>query len=238
MAAGRLSFGPFRLMAFLLHTTGLEQIYKPRFLRQRAVLLEINDAMLARLPKYCHTMSGAKGDPMNLILVADEARLKQAFRAAGWRRANPASPLHVLYGLLTALLKKSYETGPFAPLYVNIQIQDLAYQQPTPGRNYRERHHLRIWRTGLTLSDGRRVWIGAAGCENGMRLGKAAPFYTHALDPDIDTEREYVTRSLETAGGQRLGVLPMTREVPAARPVRNAHSCPYYTDGRAAVIEL
>lgn len=236
--AGRVSFGPFRLTAYLLHATGLEYIYKPRFMREHAALAELDEAVVAKLPKYCHTMSGAKGDPINLILVGLEPSIKRAFRAAGWRRANPASPIHVAYGLLMALLKKSYDSGPFAPLYVNIAIQDLAYQQPTASRNYRERHHLRIWRTGTVLSDGRRIWVSAAGCENGMRLGRALPFYTHSLDPNIDTEREYVTQSLEAVGAKKIKTVSMTPAVMASKPVRNAHGCQYFTDGRAVVVEL
>jgi hypothetical protein len=236
--AGRISFGPFRVTAYLLHATGLERIYKPRFMREHSALSEIDDAVLARLPKYCHTISGAKGDPINLILVGNEPTIKQSFKLAGWRRANPASPIHVAYGLLMAVLKKSYETGPFAPLYVNIAVQDLAYQQPTDSKNYRERHHLRIWRTGIILSDGRRVWVGAAGCENGMRLGRSIPFYTHSLDPNIDGEREYIVRTLEEFGSKRIKSVAMTKPALASRPARNAHSCDYFTDGRAVIVEL
>ena len=235
--ATRLGISPFRLAAYLLHATGLDYIYKPSFWRH-AALIELTEDSVARLPKYCHTITGAQGDPMNLIFVGHDQDIKKVFRRAKWHRANPASPIHILYGLLTALLKKSYKTGPFAPLYVNIALQDLAYQRSSRRNNFRERHHLRIWRTGIVLSDGKRVWIGAAGRENGMRLALSLPFWTHALDPDIDKEREYVVRSLEGRGAARLKSLPMIDPVLASKPKVNAHGSQYFTDGWAEVVEV
>lgn len=233
----RLAALPFRLLAFALHATGLERIFKPRFERH-AALFELTDDVVERLPKHCHTITGAKSDPMNLIFVASENDLKRTFRRASWRRANPASPVHILYGLFTALFKRPYPTGPFAPLYVNIGLQDLAYQKSERHDNARQRHHLRIWRTGVTLSNGKRVWVGAAGRENGMRLGLALPFWSHALDPDIDDERHYVVRSLERCGATRVKSVTMNQPIMASKPKRNAFGSLYFTDGRAVVVQL
>jgi hypothetical protein len=233
----RLSVAPFRVAAFLFHTTGLERIYKPRFERHSA-LLHLTDDVVAKLPKHCNTMSGAQGDPMNLIFVGHEADIKRVFRQAEWHRANPASPIHVLYGLLMALLKKSYKTGPFAPLYVNIALQDLAYQQSERKGNFRQRHHLRIWRTGIRMPDGKRVWIAAAGREDGMKLAWALPFWTHALDSDIDSERDYVVKTLEGCGAARLKQMKMNAPVPESAPRKTVFGSAYYTDGQAVVVEV
>lgn len=233
----RIGIVPFRIFAYILHATGLERFYKPRYIRHTA-LFELTDDVIATLPKYCHTISGGQGDPMNLIFVADEKRLKRAFRRAGWRRANPASPIHVIYGFFMALLKRSYEQGPFAPLYVNIALQDLAYQKPTKSRQFGERHHLRIWRTGIVLSGNQTVWIAAAGLEDGMRFGRSIPFWTHSLDPNIDEERSFVVESLEDVGARLLKKVAMSASVLASSPARNAHSSEYFTDGQAALVEL
>ena len=233
----RISFSPFRILAYALHATGLDNVYKPRFMRDTA-LLDIDDALVEKLPKYCHTISGAQGDPMNLVFVATERELKLAFRRAKWNRANPASPVHVAYGLAMALFKKSYKNGPFAPLYVNIALQDLAYQRPEKSDSFSHRHHLRIWRTGTILPDGKRVWVGAAGRESGMRLSFAAPFYTHALDPDIDKERSYVVKSLENTGATRLKSVQMRELILASNPHKTVFGSEYYSDGRAEVVQL
>jgi hypothetical protein len=233
----RLSVAPLRMIAFALHATGLERIYKPRFARHQA-LIYLTDEVVAKLPKYCQTITGAKGDPINLIVVGREEDIRDKFRRSKWHRANPASPLHVMYGLYKALFKKSYQTGPFAPLYVNIGLQDLAFQHSERHHNFRQRHHLRLWRTGTVLPDGKRVWVGAAGRENGMRMALALPFWTHALDPDIDREREYVVRSVQRSGATRLKVVDMIKPIPAATPHKTVFGSQYYTDGRAVVIEF
>jgi hypothetical protein len=159
--ATRISFSPFRLVAYLLHATGLERIYKPRFIRETA-LLEITDELVGKLPKYCYSVTGAQMDPMNLIILGDEASVKRRFKAAGWHRANPASPVHMFYSLLTVITRREYKTGPFTPLFVNIALQDLAYQQVTGKGSFNERHHLRMWRTGLVLPGKQPVWVGSA----------------------------------------------------------------------------
>jgi hypothetical protein len=233
----RIGIVPFRVLAYLLHATGLERFYKPRYIRHSA-LFELTDEVVAKLPKYCHTISGVQGDPMNLIFVAEEASLKKTFKRAGWKRGNPASPIHVMYGAIMVLLKRPYEQGPFAPLYVNIALQDLAYQKGTKSRHYGERHHLRIWRTGIVLSDNKRVWIAAAGFEDGMRFSTAIPFWTHRLDPNIDKERAFIVKSLENVGARYLKSVDMTPAVYASSPVTNAHSSVYFTDGKASVVEL
>lgn len=233
----RLAIAPFRVIAYFFHATGLERFYKPRFARY-AALTELDEALAERLPKYAHTISGAKSDPMNLVFVGDEVMLRRTFRQAKWRRAHPASPIHVTYALFKTIFRRSYERGPFAPLYVNIGLQDLAYQRSTVNNSSRERHHLRIWRTGIILSDGRRVWVAAAGRENGMRLALALPFWTHALDPNLDREREFVVGTLVKHGATRLKTLPMTSPVPASEPHKTVFGSQYYTDGRAAVVQF
>ncbi len=229
---------PFRLIAYLLHATGLERIYKPRFTRYSA-LLELSDEVVAKLPKYSHTMTGAQVDPMNLIFVATEPDLKHAFKAAQWYRANPASPLHLLYGLLVALLGGSYKTGPFTPLYVNIALQDLAYQRGTRISTFRRRHHLRIWRTGIVLPGGKRVWVAGASYDTDIKIMAKPPFILHKQDPNFDKERDYVVRSLEQRGvATRLKTVPMTPPVSEAQMHDTALDNFYYTDGRAVVVEL
>lgn len=235
--AGRVSFSPFRIASYVLHATGLERFYKPRFMRETA-LMDVNDELVAKLPRYCHTITGAEGDPMNLVFVGRERELKRAFRQAGWHRANPASPIHVLYGAAMALFKRSYNTGPFAPLYVNIALQDLAYQRSAGSGSFRERHHLRIWRTGIILPGRKRVWVGAAGREDGMKFTLAAPFWSHTLDPDLDKERRYIVETLESVGARRLRSVQINQPAMASSPKRSVFGSDYYTDGRAEVVEV
>ncbi|MDF2461430.1 MAG: hypothetical protein K0S68_833 [Candidatus Saccharibacteria bacterium] len=233
----RLSVSPFRLIAFILHATGLERIYKPHFTRYSA-LLDLTDEVVAKLPKHSMSISGARMDLMNLIFVGSEIDIKLAFKAAGWNGAHPASPLHLLYSALTTLFHRSYYSGPFTPHYVNIGLQDMSFQQLTRTKSFSQRHHLRIFRTGIKLPGKKRVWVGAACYDDRLKIQFKPPFIHHNTDPDLDKEREYVVRSLEAVGVARLKTVVMNQPTTTDRPYQNAHGAKYYTDGRAVVVQV
>lgn len=234
-ALTRLSASPFRVLAYILHATYLERVYKPRLQRQRA-LEDFTDEVIAKLPRHSLSVTGARMDPMNLIFIAEESQLKLAFRAAGWHRASPASPIHLVYGLLTAATGRSYPTGPFTPLFVSIGLQDFAFQQPTTQNSFRERHHIRIWRTGIVLPGNKRIWVGAASFDVQLKVQFRPPFIHHAIDPDIDGERDFIVHSLEEAGAYHLKNVTFSEPVPVANPRANAYGARYNTDGQAAVV--
>jgi len=235
--ATRVSFSPFRVVAYFLHATGLERVYKPRFIRHTA-LLDITSELVEKLPKYCFSISGARMDPMNLIFVGTEAEVKQTFKRAGWNRANPASPVHLFYTLLVALTRRSYKSSPFTPLYVNIALQDLAFQRVNRAGSVKQRHHIRVWRTGIVLPSMKHVWVGAASFDTNLKIQVTPPFIHHRIDPNIDLERTYVVTSLERKGAIRLKSVPMTEPAMASEPASNAYGAKYYTDGRADVVQL
>lgn len=234
--AGRVSFGPFRLVAFLLHVTGLEYIYKPQFLRA-STLDQLDDKVVARLPKYCYTVTGARMDPVNLVFVGTDRQLKMAFKAAGWHRAHPASPLHLLYGLMTYLTRRPYHSGPFTPFFVNIGLQDLSFQKTLDGK-FSHRHHMRVWKTGVTLPNGKRVWVAAASLDVNLKIQPTYPFVHHSIDPNLDAEREFIVEELLATGARRVRSVPMTQPVLASKSKANAYGSRYFTDGRAVVVEL
>lgn len=233
----RLSVSPFRLVSYVLHATGLDHIYKPHFTRHSA-LLEINDAVIAKLPKHSLSVTGARMDPMNLVFVGSELDIKLAFKDAGWFRANPASPVHLLYGLLTVITGRSYQTGPFSPHFISIGLQDFAFQKTTRGKSFKQRHHLRIWRTGIVLPEKTRVWVGTSSFDTKLKLQLTPPYIHHTIDPDIDAEREFVVRSLENQGAFMLKHIRLNVAVPADVQRKNAHGSTYFTDGKAAVVEV
>lgn len=233
----RLSIAPFRVMAYVLHATGLDHIYKPRFERHSA-LTYLTDDFVAKLPKHSMSVMGARMDPMNLIIVGTEYQIKRTFKAAGWHRANPASPIHLLFGLISVLTGRSYESGPFTPHYVNIGLQDFAYQMQTEKRSFSQRHHLRIWRTGTVLPDGKRIWVAASSFDTALKVQLTPPFIHHSIDPDIDGERSFIVRSLEDHGGYRLKSVNMADPITKQKPRANAYGAKYFTDGKAVVVEI
>jgi len=234
----RVSISPFRIVAYLLHATGLEHVYKPRFSRYVS-LLELTDDVVAKLPKHSQTVFGSAVDPMNLIFVGAEADLRQAFKTAKWSGAQPASPVSLVYGLLMVLMGKTYHNGPFTPLYVNIGLQDMAYQQSTHRTGFRSRHHLRIWRTGIKLSGGKWVWVAGASYDPDLKFMFKPPFILHHQDPDFDKERDYVVNTLEKTGlATKVKLVDMNPPISQRRMRGTALRAKYFTDGKAVVVEV
>lgn len=235
--ARRVSFSPFRIVAYILHATGLERFYKPRFMRSTSLSV-LTDELAERLPRNCYSVTGAKMDPMNLVFVGREHDLKRSFRRAGWHRANPASPFHLLYGAITLLARRPYRTGPFTPLFVNIGLQDLAYQRVEKNGSFKRRHHIRIWRTGLMMPGDRRVWVAAASFDTRIKIQVTPPFIHHAIDPDLDAERQYIVDCLEKSGGHPVRSVVMNEPVAPNDNQTNGYGAAYFTDGRAMIVEV
>lgn len=233
----RLSMAPFRVVAYLLHATRLELIYKPRFIRHKA-LIELSQDVIDKMPKYSQSITGGRMDPMNLIFVGHESQLKLRFDQAGWHRANPSSPIHLFYGALTVLTGRRHNKGPFTPHYINIGVQDYSFQKLTRVQSFKRRHHIRIWKTGITLTNGDPVWVAAASFDSKIKIQFTPPWIHHFLDPDLDHEREYIARDLEHSGSTRLMLVDMTEPVFASEPAENASGNKYFTDGQAEVVEL
>jgi hypothetical protein len=236
-ALTRLSVSPFRVVAYVFHATGLEHFYKPHFTRYSA-LLDLTDEVVAKLPKHSLSITGARMDLMNLIFVGSERDIKRTFRQAGWNSAHPASPLHAIYGLLSMGLRRSYHSGPFTPQYVNIGLQDMAFQQLTRKNSFGQRHHLRVWRTGVVLPGAKRVWVGAASFDMRLKLQFRAPWLHHETNPDLDLERDFVVSSLESAGAAKVKTVVMGAAATEAKPYRNAYGAKYLTDGKAEVVQV
>jgi hypothetical protein len=228
---------PLRFVAYMFHVTQLEKVYKPRFVRHKA-LIELTLDVMDKLPKYSQSITGGRMDPINLIFVGHESQLKLRFRQSGWHKANPASPLHIIYGALTILTGRSHQKGPFTPHYINIGLQDIAFQKPTREQSFRRRHHVRIWRTGVELTNGDPVWVAAASFDSRIKIQFRPPWIHHFLDPDLDREREYIVRDLVLSGSSKLQSVDMTPAIFASEPAQNASGNKYYTDGKAEVVEL
>jgi hypothetical protein len=232
-----LSVSPFRAASLALHATGLDHIYKPS-LPRHAAFFDVDDALVAKLPKYDSSLTGGKIDPMNLIFVGQKAAVKAAFKAAGWHGADPSSPFHLLFAGLTVAFGKGYSRGALTPHFVNLGTQDMSFQQLTKKNSFSQRHHLRVWRTGIMLSDDKPVWIAAATYDTNLKIQFRPPFIHHRIDANIDKERDYVVRSLLGVGAVRIKSVVMTEKVSRNDKKTHAHGNDYYTDGHAAVVEV
>jgi hypothetical protein len=194
--------------------------------------LAIHDDHVASLPRFTARMSGISQAPIGLIFLGSGPELLEAFSEAGWHAAERITPRSALRAFGRGVMNRPYHCAPVFPSFLDGRLNDVAFQQTTPGGSSRRRHHARFWLTHFTC-EGKQVWVATASYDAGVGIGRLFPMPIHHIDPDIDAERDYITRSLTAAGRLRL-----TQEIRVTEPMsgRNSAGDRFYTWGMAFVL--
>jgi len=188
--------------------------------------------MLNYLPARVINVDGVEGDMLNLVFVAQAEDLEQTFARAGWVHTDDWKPIFVWH-----LLKhRTNDTQvPMAKLYLFGRVQDYSYALPDPHAIVTRRHHLRIWKTDYT-SDGTPIWAAAASHDVAIVIGKRGHIINHRIDPNVDTERDFV-------GSNLAGSLSVSQRayLDSNRPVYEAQTSSgdsYHSDGRLLLLDI
>jgi hypothetical protein len=186
------------------------------------------------MPVLSFNRKGHPGDPINMELIGTASQIAAAFTAAGWYRADEIDLVTSVRISVDSLLARRYSTAPVSNLYLFGRKEDLAFERP--GRNVRERDHIRLWNTGRRAADGRPIWVAGATRDIKVELASTNHLPTHKIAPDIDAERALVAADLAGTGfvvdeGWRPGFGRQTEG-------HNGTGDPYVTDGRVAVLTL
>ncbi len=155
--------------------------------------------MLDRIPRRIADKDGNAGDMVNFLLIGSEEQVKATFLAAGWVQVDRDTKDAVLQALVASLSKQSYLTMPMSQLYLYGRPQDFGFAHAEPIQVVTTRHHLRVWKSTLAV-DGQPVWVGAATHDMGLERDQRNGKLTHHIDPNIDDERDFVSRSLIGTG--------------------------------------
>lgn len=243
---------PIRLMSshgqidfhFTVSVPGLDADYLRSEFETVHPIHDVRDVDIAGLRKFLEeapaattNRSGTKsGDPVNLVVVGDFARVLAAF-AARWDETEAITWASCVKTARAFLLGSEYRYSPVSSLFLYGRGQDIALQRIRNSIN--ERIHLRLWKTPLRIRQ-QSVWIGQVSRDIGVRFTwKTWNLTTHRIDPDVDEARDYVVEDLLQIGrlelaGYVAGVPACTREA----PLHNLTGDPYYTDGKRAVVFL
>ncbi len=194
--------------------------------------LAIHDDHVASLPRFTARMTGASQAPIGLIFLGSGRELLEAFGEAGWYAADRITPRSALRAFGRGVTNRPYHCAPVFPSFLDGRLNDVAFQQTTPGGSSRRRHHARFWLTHFTC-EGKQVWVATASYDAGVGIGRLVPMPIHHIDPDIDAERDYIARSLISAGR-----LKVTQEIRVTEPMsgRNSAGDLFYTQGMALVL--
>jgi hypothetical protein len=188
--------------------------------------------MIKLLPPRVLNGEGREGDMLNLIFMAKEDDLQEAFTRAGWLKVEKSKP-HIIWHLLWQ--RKHYTKLPMDKLYVFGRAQEYSFTLPDPRSIVARRHHLRIWKTDHMV-DGIPLWVGAATHDVAIEFVKRKFRLFHRIDPHVDAERDFIAGNLaETRQVAR------TEYMRCAEPVLNAQTATgqtYYSDSRMLLLEL
>jgi hypothetical protein len=191
--------------------------------------------LFVETPRRVTDKDGNVGDMVNFLLIGSEDQVKATFQAAGWVQVDRDVKDAILEGLLTSLSKQAYLTMPMSQLYLFGRPQDYGFAHAEPLKVVTTRHHLRVWKSTLTIG-GQPVWVGAATHDMGLERDQRNGKLTHHIDSNVDDERGFVERSLTESGevSQHTHVLP-------ANPVQDAKTASgggFHSNGEVLVMWL
>ncbi|MEA4880438.1 MAG: LssY C-terminal domain-containing protein [Synergistaceae bacterium] len=184
------------------------------------------------LPQHTESIAGTAQEPLSLmIFVKDEESLVENLKKAGWKKADAVSFRSLLKSFKAVLMNQSYQTAPVTPSFWNGAPLDIAFEKETAIRSLRQRHHVRLWKTGVSLPDGRVQYVGAASFDEGVNW----LHFTHRIDPAIDRERQIFVKDCLDAG-----IVSAYRELPFTDPASgsNFSGDAFFSDGKIALLEL
>src|SRR5271167_1851722 len=148
--------------------------------------------MMDYLPPRVFNGEGREGDMVNLVFVAQQKDLQDAFERAGWVKTDKWNPIFVWH----LLRRRTSDTLlPMARFYLYGRVQDYSYALPEQNAVTSRRHHLRIWKTGYAMN-GTPIWAGAATHDIAVEIAKGGHVLNHKIDPAVDTERDFVGTDL------------------------------------------
>lgn len=188
--------------------------------------------LLADAPQRASGKTGKPGDPLNLIFVGSQPEILQAFEQAGWEIPEQATGGSISRSTRAAIQDVGYGKAPVSDLYLYGKKEELAFEKMF--NTFTKRHHLRLWQTPAKTADGRGIWLAASTHDIGIDVHPGV--VSHAIDPNIDLEREKVGADLMVSGAVAAEQL-VTRPNPLSQGM-TATGGTWSTDGHLRVIVL
>ena len=210
---------------------GTTSIASAELLHSRENSSELS-AMMDYLPARVFTGEGREGDMVNLVFVAQQKDLQDAFERAGWVKTDKWKPIFVWH----LLQHRTHDTKvPMARFYLFGRVQDYSYALPDPGAVMTRRHHLRIWKTAYAMH-GVSIWAAAATHDVALEIAKRGRLINHRIDPAVDTERDFVGANLaDTSSVSRQEYLHSPEPVFQAQ---TASGETYHSDSRILLLDF
>lgn len=184
--------------------------------------------------KYTETLLGNKQAPISFIIIAkSDQEIIDLFKKAKWQLADRINILSTYKMSKAVLFKESYSQAPITPDFWNSEVNSFGFQKETAENSLTKRHHVRFWKTAYTTDNGKNIYVGTASFDNGIKWGITV--VTHKIDPDIDTEREFLFKDLKSTNM----ISKIQKEQFVNRRLgRNFNGDLFFTDGQAYILYI
>jgi hypothetical protein len=186
-------------------------------------------------PRITKTGALIPGDPLNLSFIGSEDDLVSAMHAAHWFPADPITLRSSLRIAEDSILHRAYEDAPVSNLYLFGRKEDLAFEKPA-GKDPRERHHVRFWKSPTPDAQGRPCWFGAVTFDRSVGFSHTTGQITHHIAPDLDAERDALVADLQKV--DRVDKLEWKDDFQLLGEGRNGGGDLWKTDKRMAIVTL
>ncbi len=195
----------------------------------------LSPELFASIPRRVADQQGNPGDMVNFAMIGTQDQVQKAFTAAGWTAVDKSTQDAIVHGLLATLSHEAYTEMPMSVLYLFGRPQDFSYARADPLEVAAIRHHLRVWKSTEKV-DGQPLWVGSATHDNGFEKDQRNGNVTHHIDPNIDTERDFIEQSFAAAGA-----ITGAAYVTPGNPLKTALTATggsFHSDGRIVVMAL
>jgi len=207
------------------------QIEQPPVLQKEIIIQNVSEIFSHEQSKYTETLTGEKQEPISFIILADnDEQLIKTFKKGGWFLAEKVSVSSITKLAKEGFLKQSYPQAPMTPSFWNKQTHNFGFEKATQSNSISQRHHARFWKTNYLTENRKRVYLGTASLDSGIKWG-----VTHKIEPDIDTEREFLFEDL-----QNLKLIENFKKDQFIEPTlgENFSGDPFFTDGKQYIISI
>ncbi len=189
----------------------------------------VNEKTVQFIPHYSETLTGARMAPISFLFVGEQGQLEDVFIKNGWYKADEFNIASGIQAVTIGIQNKQYLNGPVTPSYLNAKPHDIAFEQPSETNNFRQRHHIRWWKTNYILPGNKPLWVATASFDDNVKFVPGLMIPTHSIDPNIDGERDYTAHSIGITDPTYIQVVP-------AQIGKNGAGDQFFTDGKAILL--
>ena len=208
------------------------------------------------IPRYSVTPDGFASDPINIGIICTKQELTEAMTKAGWFIADKKTIRNMLRVLSSFLSNHTYQTAPFSTLLLFGRKQDIGFQKPI--KNDRSgRHHVRFWECSTSNTatfhehivfwkrfhvpkkgddNEKRLFLGAASKDRGLRIIKHNLQITHMIESDTNQERDLIVSDITAVQN-----IKYKRKESTGRPMHLPNRVlggSLFTDGFVTILEF